>query len=86
MRLFGAGKCHLPIGRSTSRLSRGCPGPAEKSQRGGVPQRQDPFRESHATPLRSRRDRAMSGGGGGGDAAADEAGAAQAEEHLRYVE
>jgi hypothetical protein len=53
MRLFGAGKCHLPIGRVPSKAARACPGPAEKSQWGGGPQRQDPFRESHATLLRS---------------------------------
>ena len=60
MRFFGAGKCHLPIGCLLSKAGCACPGLAEKSQRGGVPQRQDPFRESHATPLRSRR-RSVSG-------------------------
>jgi hypothetical protein len=53
MGFFGAGKCHLPMEWLPSKAARGCPGLAEKSQRGGVPQRQDPFRESHATPLRS---------------------------------
>ena len=59
MRLFGAGKCHLPIEYLPSKAEFGCPGLAEKSQWGGVPQRQDPFRESHATPLRSPNDVTM---------------------------
>ena len=54
--LFGAGKCHLPIGCLPSTAKFACPELAEKSQWGGVPQRQDPFPESHAVPLRTRHD------------------------------